>query len=326
MTLPAPADAQPKLDDAAYFRSSLQYIANTLQDLELDDKTLRDVIETIATTKVPLICSGVGKSGFIASKLVATLNSFAIPAVFLNPTDALHGDLGIVTNEAVAIVISNSGSTTELINLLPALQARSCRIVSIVSRAESPLGRAAQFCLAYGEVTEVDAYNLAPTTSTVVQMAIVDVLAASVSFRNGLNPRAFYRNHPAGKLGKRLMPVESLMRTEDRMPVVAPEDPVLAVLHVITSKFIGCACVADSTGQLLGIVTDGDLRRALEKDIDIKASLASDIMTRSPKVARIGDRIEMLLQSDDFLGRHFTLPVLDEAGILQGVLVSIDLI
>ena len=197
-------------DNVLFVRNGLNHFADTLARIELDETELRGALDLIIFTESPVICSGVGKSGFIAAKLVATLNSLGIRAAYLNPTDALHGDLGVVADGSVVILISNSGSTTELRNVVPSLQARECAIISIVSSGTSPLAKLATHVLNYGSVKEVDEHGLAPTTSTVVQMAMADMLAAAVSRARRFKPNDFYRNHPAGALGKRLMKVDAL--------------------------------------------------------------------------------------------------------------------
>lgn len=307
-------------------RDGLRQFAEALQTIELDDEVLAGAIAMMTETSLPVVCSGVGKSGFIAAKLVATLNSLGIRATYLNPTDALHGDVGFVDDGSVVILISNSGATSELTNLVPSLQARTCKIISIVSNPASPLGKAANYVIAYGKVREADEHGLAPTTSTVVQLALADVLAATVSRNRGFRPNDFYRNHPSGALGKRLMTVDALMRSGDRLPVVGSNSPLVDVLSEITSKHIGCTCVTDSAGKLVGLITDGDIRRALAQRVDVYTGSASEIMQRKPQVAHLGGVVEQLMQRDDYLGRHFTVPVVDDSNHLHGILVSIDLI
>lgn len=311
---------------SAFVREGLVHFADTLRAINLDERALSGALDLLIATRLPVVCSGVGKSGFIAAKLVATLNSLGVKALYLNPTDALHGDLGVVADESVVILISNSGSTVELRNLAPALTLRNCKIISIVSNRHSPLAKAATCVLDYGKITEVDEHALAPTTSTVVQLALADILAATVSRARGLKPNDFYRNHPAGALGKRLMRVDALMRTGEGLPTVRNDSPLTEVLSVIGAKHIGCTCVVDENECLLGLITDGDIRRGLERRIDVYAGVAADIMQREPRTARLGEFIEHLMQENDYLGRHFTIPVVNDSDRLQGIIVSIDLI
>ena len=311
---------------AAFAVRSLHHISEALRALDLDHVALEQTITAISETQQPVVCSGVGKSGFIAAKFAATLNSLAIRAFHLNPTDALHGDMGFVADGSVVILMSNSGTTAELRNLLPALQARNCLITSVVSDRESPLARAATYTIAYGGLREVDEHGLAPTTSTVVQLALADVLAAAASRRCRFPASDFYRNHPAGALGKRFLKVDLLMRTDDQLPVVDVGSSLTEALETMTQKYVGCACVVESDGRLVGLITDGDIRRALARRVDIYSASVLDIMERQPQIAYIGERVEKLMQKNEFLGRHFSVPVVDDEHVLRGILVSIDLI
>lgn len=321
---PAPAADGMKLGELV--RDGISHFAETLRKIEIEEAALEGALTLLASTQLPVICTGVGKSGLIAAKFVATLNSLGLRATFLNPTDALHGDLGFVVDESPVVMFSNSGATLELRNLLPALQARNCRIISIVSNGNSPLAKVAAHVLNYGAIEEIDEHRLAPTTSTVVQLAIAETLAATVSRARGFQQSDFHRNHPAGALGKRLMSVEALMRQGSDLPRVRSESPLVDVLATISAKRIGCTCVVDDAGKLAGLITDGDIRHALEKRIDVYGSVAGDIMRVDPQVARPGMRIEDLLEDSKYLARHFTIPIVDEAHMLLGIVVSIDLI
>jgi arabinose-5-phosphate isomerase len=315
-----------QVDPAVFVRKGMSHFAKTLEAISLDETEIIGVTETVLRTELPVLCSGVGKSGFIAAKLAATFNSLGVRASFLNPTDALHGDLGIVETGSVVILISNSGSTSELCNLLPSLHDRSCQIIAIVSNGTSRLAKGATHVLDYGAVIEADEHGLAPTTSTVVQLALADALAAAISRARNFTQGDFFRNHPAGALGKRLMRVDALMRVGEQLPTVPVDSPLTDVLATISAKLVGSACVVDEAGRLVGLITDGDVRRALENRIDLYSHTALDIMKREPQTARLGDFVEDLVKSDDLLGRHFTVPVLDDDQMLCGILVSIDLI
>lgn len=305
---------------------ALQLFSDTLSRIHIDRLQLAASLRWIVESRDPIVCTGVGKSGFIGAKMAASLNSLGIRAVYLNPTDALHGDLGIVASGSVVLLISNSGNTSELLRLIPALRARSCRMIAVVGDSESRLAKSCNVVLAYGATTEVDEHGLAPTTSTVVQLAIADALASAASRLKGYRETDFHSNHPAGSLGKRLMKVEDLMRYGNRLPIVDESSKITDALIAMTSKGIGCVCIIDSKGRLEGLLTDGDIRRAIVQRIDLYSSFVGNLMQRSPQVALIGDRVENLLHQDGFLGRHFTIPVLDPDRHLKGVLVSIDLI
>ena len=327
MTNETRAVSQEDLVNAASFvRKGLALFGNSLARIDLDETALQGALDLMTSTELPVVCSGVGKSGFIAAKLVATLNSLGVRAAYLNPTDALHGDLGAVADKSVVILISNSGRTTELRNLIPSLQSRECKIISLVSSGSSPLAKVATHVLSYGAVDEVDEHGLAPTTSTVVQLAMADALAAAVSRARRFKPNDFYRNHPAGALGKRLMKVDALMRRGDHVPKVTAESTMIETLGAITAKHVGCTCVIDAGGRLVGLITDGDIRRELEKRVDIYATTASEIMQTQPQTAQLGDYVEQMLKKHEYLDRHFTVPVIDTDRTLYGLLVSIDLI
>jgi arabinose-5-phosphate isomerase len=305
---------------------ALELFSQTLGEVRLDPLQLDAALRLIVESGEPIVCTGVGKSGFIMAKMVASLNSLGIRAVYLNPTDALHGDLGVVTASSVVLLMSNSGTTAELVKLVPALRARGCHLIAVVGNRESALARASEVILAYGSVREVDEHGLAPTTSTVVQLAIADAVASAASRLRGFATNDFFANHPAGALGKRFLPVESMMRSGDRLPVVPRASPVTEALTTMTSKSIGCVCIVDDEGRLVGVLTDGDVRRAISRRIDLYEASVDDLMQKEPQVAMIGDRIDALVQDGNFLGRHFIVPVIDGAQVLRGVLVSIDLL
>lgn len=307
-------------------RMALRIMSGAIAEVNPDPVALARSVEALATARDPVICTGVGKSGFIMAKMTATLNSLGIRAVYLNPTDALHGDLGIVVPGSVVVVMSNGGNTDELRRLIPTLKSRHCTVIAIVGRADSAIGREASIVVDYGKVTEIDANGLAPTTSTVVQLAVVDALAASASRRRGFTADDFYANHPAGLLGKRFMPVEALMRGRDRVPSVTADCPLTEVMTAMTTHRIGCAAVVNDDGILVGLVTDGDIRRAIVQRVDLYASCAHDIIQFNPQVAIEGDLLQSLVEADGFFGKHFTVPVLDADRRFIGILVSIDLI
>lgn len=305
---------------------ALQRIAQAIGGLNPDQAALAQTVRTLAAASEPVICTGVGKSGFIMAKMAATLNSLGIRAVHLNPTDALHGDLGIVAPGAVVVLMSNSGSTAELLQLLPTLKARGCTLIAILGRADSPLGREAAVMLDHGPVAEIDANGLAPTASTVVQLALADALAAAASRHRGFTAEDFHANHPAGLLGRLFLRVEAVMRPRARVPAVAAGDPVTAAMAEMTTHGLGCAAVVDDGDVLLGLLTDGDIRRAIARRVDLYAARVSELMQPDPVVVCTQERVQRLLQPDGAFSRHPILPVLDGARRLRGMLVATDLI
>ena len=245
------------------------------------------LLERCADRKAKLVITGVGKSGIVARKIAATFSSIGLMALFLNPLDALHGDLGVVAPEDVCLLLSNSGETAELLELLPHLQRRGTGRIAIVGRSESSLARGSDVVLEAGVDREVCPLNLAPTASTAVAMAIGDALAAVWMERRGISPADFALNHPAGSLGKQLtLTAADLMVPASKLHALKPNTPLPEVIGGLTRDGIGCGWVerSDQSGALVGIITDGDLRRALQDhNSEGWSSLtAADLMTADP--------------------------------------------
>ena len=245
------------------------------------------LLERCADRKAKLVITGVGKSGIVARKIAATFSSIGLMALFLNPLDALHGDLGVVAPEDVCLMLSNSGETAELLEVLPHLKRRGTGRIAIVGRAESSLARGSNVVLIAGVDREVCPLNLAPTASTAVAMAIGDALAAVWMQRRGISPADFALNHPAGSLGKQLtLTAADLMVPASKLHPMQPSTSLPEVIGGLTRDGIGSGWVEnpDQPGALVGILTDGDLRRALQ---DHSAEswtdlTASDLMTADP--------------------------------------------
>ncbi len=241
-------------------------------------------VEMIFNCAGRLVVTGVGKSGLIARKIVATMNSTGTPALFLHPVDALHGDLGMVRAEDVTLILSKSGNTEEIKNILPVLSRIGVRIISIVGNADSLLAGSSDIALDGSVEEEACPYDLAPTASTTAALAWGDALAIALLERRGFTAEHFALYHPAGSLGRRLLlRVSHIMSQGDSVPVVRRDVPLKEAIFEITSKRFGATCVVDEKGALLGIITDGDLRRLLEKQPDITSLLAVDAMTLNPK-------------------------------------------
>jgi len=229
-----------------------------------------------------VIVTGMGKSGIIARKLAATLSSTGTAATFLHPAEALHGDLGIVLKGDAVIALSSSGETEELVRLLEAIRRIGARLISITGRPQSTLGQASDVTLSCHVAEEACPMNLAPTASTTATLALGDALAMALSTRKGFKAENFADLHPGGRLGRRLMRVEALMHAGDALPRVAPETAMPDVIHEMSSKRLGMACVISQDGKLCGIVTDGDLRRHMTSQTNILTRQAQDVMTRNP--------------------------------------------
>jgi arabinose-5-phosphate isomerase len=242
-------------------------------------------VDLIYHSKGRVVLSGMGKSGLVARKIVATLNSTGTPAIFLHPTDALHGDLGMVRKDDVVILISKSGETEEIINLLPMLKRLNVTLIAMSGKEDSKLARECYLFLSIAVKEEACPHDLAPTASTTATMVIGDALSVTLLKKRGFTAEDFAFLHPGGSLGKRLsLKIKEIMTQGDKIPVVREDCHIKDVIFEITSKRLGATCVVDSNGILSGIVTDGDLRRLLEKTLDIKELKARDIMTKNPKV------------------------------------------
>lgn len=235
-------------------------------------------VDLICRSTGPLVVSGIGKSGHIARKIASTFCSLGKPAIFVHASEASHGDLGLVQRGSVAIILSNSGETTELSDLITYCRLNSVPIVALTGRADSTLAEASSAAIVYGPVTESCVNGLAPTTSTTVSLAIGDALAVAASEVFGATPEGFRKYHPGGRLGARLLSVKNLMKHGDSIPTVGRATPMSEVVVTISEKALGAAVVVEN-GRPVGIITDGDMRRHIAT---LWQSRAEDIMTRSP--------------------------------------------
>lgn len=229
-----------------------------------------------------VIVSGMGKSGIISHKIAATLSSTGTSAFFLHPAEAIHGDLGAVRAEDVVLALSHSGETEELIRLVEAIRRIGAKLIALTGNLQSTLGQAADIALSCHVAAEACPLNLAPSASTTAALALGDALALALSQRKGFRAEEFADRHPGGKLGKRLMRVEALMHAGDAVPAVRPDAPMPHVIHEMNHKRLGMTCVVDASGQLLGIVTDGDLRRHMTPGSALLEQQARDVMTARP--------------------------------------------
>lgn len=258
---------------------ALQGAASTLGD------SFEEALGALAGAKGNVVVTGVGKSAHIAAKIAATLNSTGTRSLFLHAGEALHGDVGAVNAEDVILCLSKSGGSEEVIQLLPTLTNRGCRIVAMTARPDSSLGKAADVVLDVTVEEEACPFDLAPTTSTSLQLALGDALAMALMARNGFQPEDFAKNHPAGTLGKALTWTLAQLVDSDRMPAVREDDDVPTLLKVMSEGRYGATLVwhAGTDHQLAGIVTDGDLRRAMVKG-SLEGKCAGELACPSPKV------------------------------------------
>jgi arabinose-5-phosphate isomerase len=244
-----------------------------------------------------VIVTGVGKSGIIARKIVATLNSTGTPSVFLHPTDAVHGDLGIVREGDVVICISKSGNTAEMNTLLPMFKRVGVPLIALVGNRDSMLARESTVVLDASVREEACPYDLAPTSSTTATLVLGDALAIALLPRRQFTREEFALYHPGGTLGRRLvLKIDELMVTGERVPRVTGDVPLRDAIVEMTSKRLGCTLVVGRSGKLEGIITDGDLRRLLQRESDISRLTAAEAMTRHPKTARQGSLAVLVLQ------------------------------
>jgi arabinose-5-phosphate isomerase len=265
-------------------REVLQNESQAVQRLiDYLDNSFEACVQAILTSKGRVVVTGIGKSAIIANKIVATLNSTGTPALFMHAADAIHGDLGMVQKEDIVICISKSGNTPEIKVLVPLLKRRGAQLVALVSNTQSYLAKQADYILNATIGEEACPNNLAPTTSTTVHLALGDALAVCLLELKNFTDRDFAELHPGGALGKQLyLKVSDLVPNHD-LPLVRPSTPLKDVILEISSKRLGCTAVVDDEMRLLGIITDGDLRRMLQKDVDLRTARASDIMTKTPK-------------------------------------------
>lgn len=245
--------------------------------------------EFVAAVRLILACSGrvvvsgMGKSGHIGNKIAATLASTGTPSFFVHPGEASHGDLGMITDDDVAILLSNSGESPELLTIVPVLKRMGTKLIAFTGNSASTLAREADVHLYAGAKQEACPLGLAPSASTTAALAMGDALALTLLDARGFSVDDFARSHPGGALGRRLLiRVSDIMHSDANLPIVPPSAPLVDVLYVMSSKGLGMAAITDPDGQLLGIYTDGDLRRTLQKGADIRTLTVQDVMHPKP--------------------------------------------
>lgn len=245
------------------------------------------VVKIIAKSTGRVVFTGMGKSGLIARKIVATLNSTGTPAIYMHPTDALHGDLGMVRDEDIVILISKSGNTEELLALVPMFKRLDVKLIGMLGNNESKIGRYCDYFLDVSVKEEACPHDLAPTASTTAALAMGDALAVALLDFRGFTAEDFALLHPAGSLGKRLsLRIKEIMITGKDIPVVKTSAGMKDIIVEITTKRLGHTLVVNENGELCGIITDGDLRRLLEKSLEITNLTAEEIMTKNPKTIK----------------------------------------
>ena len=317
-----------------------QLLSLAQQALQIEAQALLDMRERLSgpagqslvkAVRLVLACPGrvvvmgMGKIGHVGRKIAATLASTGTPAMFVHPAEAHHGDLGMVTPGDVVLALSNSGESEELTGLLPVLKRLGVPLIAITGGAASSLARHADVVLDSAVAQEACPLNLAPTASTTAQLAMGDALAVVLLDARGFKAEDFARSHPGGSLGRRLLThVRDVMRAGPAIPAVGPDAPFGELMREMSAKGLGAAAVVDAERRVLGIFTDGDLRRKIEAGVDLRATLARDVMTSGP--ATIGDQLlaaeaVVLMEAR----RITTVLVVDAQGVLVGALNTNDL-
>ena len=304
--------------------------------LEIEAQALRELmarqgghfvhaVQAMLQCRGRVIVMGMGKSGHVGRKIAATLASTGTPAFFVHPAEASHGDLGMLTAADLVLAISNSGESEELAVLLPALLRLGVVLVAMTGRPASTLAQHAHWVLSCAVEQEACPLNLAPTASTTAQMALGDALAVALLNARGFREEDFARSHPGGSLGRRLlMHVRDLMRSGEALPAVPPQASLDELLRAMTGKGLGFAAVVDDAARPLGIFTDGDLRRLIERGVELRGLRAEQVMHRQPRTVR---EDALAVTAAEVMEQHRVTSVLvvDEAGRLVGALNSNDL-
>lgn len=307
-------------------RDTLDIEAAALQDLKsrLDERFVK-AVDMMLNVTGRVVVTGMGKSGHIGRKIAATLASTGTPAMFVHPAEASHGDLGMIKLVDVVLGISNSGESDELVAILPVLKRQGVPLIAMTGGLNSSLARHADVVLDSSVAKEACPLNLAPTASTTAQLALGDALAVALLDARGFKPEDFARSHPGGSLGRKLLThVSDVMRSGDGVPRVLPETGFSELMREMSHKGLGASAVADADGRVLGVFTDGDLRRLIEKGQDLRTLRAGDVMHGQPRTIRQDalavEAAEMMEQY-----RITSILVVDNTGRLCGAINSNDL-
>ena len=307
-------------------RETLDIEAAALLGLKarLDERFLK-AVDMMLGVQGRVVVSGMGKSGHIGRKIAATLASTGTPAMFVHPGEASHGDLGMIKTVDVVLAISNSGESDELVAILPVLKRQGVPLIAMTGGLTSSLARHADVVLDTSVEKEACPLNLAPTASTTAQLAMGDALAVALLDARGFKPEDFARSHPGGSLGRKLLThVSDVMRQGDEVPRVGPDTGFSDLMREMSNKGLGASSVVDAEGRVLGVFTDGDLRRLIEKGADLRGLKASDVMHAQPRtIAAEALAVEAAEMME--LHRITSILVVDEAGLLCGAINTNDL-
>ncbi len=310
-------------------------LANAVIDAEVEaikamksniDSSFTGACKAILSCKGRVIISGMGKSGHISNKIAATFASTGTPAFFVHPSEALHGDLGMITGDDVVIAISNSGTTEEIITLTSLVKRLGTKVVGMSGDAQSPLAELSDYHLDISVEKEACPMGLAPTSSTTVTLVMGDALAVALLEARGFTPEDFARSHPGGRLGKRLLVhVKDIMHSDDDLPACSPDTSLKNAILEMTGKKLGATLVVENDNTLFGIFTDGDLRRCFEEGIDMKHVTIGDVAHRncfSTNADELGVNVVNLMQEKEIT----VLPVVDDSNKVQGIIHMHDLL
>ncbi len=307
-------------------RETLEIEAAALLQLKerLDERFVKAVGMVLAV-QGRVVVTGMGKSGHIGRKIAATLASTGTPAMFVHPGEASHGDLGMIKTVDLVLAISNSGESDELVAILPVLKRQGVPLIALTGGLSSSLARHADVVLDCSVDKEACPLNLAPTASTTAQLAMGDALAVALLDARGFKPEDFARSHPGGSLGRKLLThVSDVMRKGADVPQVGPDAEFTTLMREMSSKGLGATSITDADGRVLGVFTDGDLRRLIEKGVDLRALKARDVMHPDPRTIRV-DALAVEAAEMMELQRITSILVVDEAGVLCGAINSNDL-
>lgn len=323
----------PHLSNAE--REKLKQLALAVVDIEaravtdlrsrIDDQFVR-ACEYMLACEGRIVVIGMGKSGHIGSKIAATLASTGTPAFFVHPGEASHGDLGMITTKDVVLAFSNSGETEEIITILPLIKRLGVPLIACTGNQQSTMGKAADVHINVGVAQEACPLGLAPTASTTASLVMGDALAVALLETRGFTAEDFARSHPGGRLGRRLLLlIRDIMHSGERLPMVGEEASLVEALMEMSRKGLGMTAVVNQQGQLIGVFTDGDLRRAIDKGVDVYKAKIATLVSRQCKTVR---EDELAAEALRLMETHKinALPVVDTKGALIGALNMHDLL
>jgi arabinose-5-phosphate isomerase len=310
-------------------------LARQVLDIEADalrtvstrlDNGFAEAVNLILACTGRVVVSGMGKSGHIGGKIAATLASTGTPAFFMHPGEASHGDLGMITHNDVVLALSNSGESNEIVSIVPLIKRRGAKLIAMTGNPNSTMAREADAHLNAGVDKEACPLNLAPTASTTAALALGDALAVALLDARGFSADDFARTHPGGSLGRRLLiHVRDVMHSGDALPQVDRDASLKAALFEMTRKGLGMTAVVDPAGKVVGLFTDGDLRRALEHPLDLQQAKIADVMTPNPKTIRADELAVAAVEKMETLKINGLL-VVDDTSTLVGALNMHDLL